>query len=288
MPEVIFARPDHHAGSYSDLWRLVELAGYPIIPMHEMDLQSDNCYIFSTHDTHWWGGWPNARARIIYYDIEFYTDADYRFSPGVEVWSADAAYARQKGIRFVPMGGDERLAGFEGVQEFATLSIDGDAQREPARAQWVHSPIDRHTDKRYDVALLAHMTYRRQFIRGQLHDWGVSVAPNEGTWGADRHVALQQSRAMLYVHQRDEYHAVAPQRMCIAAAYKLPVITETLPDAWPFTPDTILMRPYPELAEFAYERTRPSEYRILAEWGEALHHLLCHRMKFRDVIEANV
>jgi hypothetical protein len=285
MPEVIFVKPYYAAPSYSDFWRMVELAGYPIVS--DIDRESDNCYIICAHAADWHQGYADCKCRVIRWEIEYYDDVDYRAIPNVEIWSSDAAWAEHKGLRFVPMGSDARLAGYEVVMGGAAVTMTGEIYRTIADYPvWHHAPMNRQMDKRYDVATLFYKTYRRLHIEGQLRDWGVSVAPDG--WGRDRHTYLQQSHALLNVHQRNDVHAIAPQRFALAAAYKLPMITETLPDMRPFTPDTILMRPYTELAEFAHERTRPSEYRILAEWGEALHHLLCHRMKFRDVIEANV
>jgi hypothetical protein len=74
---VIFARSDQTYDSYSDLLRLIELSGFPLVTLGDIDPTSDNVYIFSTPQTYWHDGterrgWPAARARIIYYNIEWY------------------------------------------------------------------------------------------------------------------------------------------------------------------------------------------------------------------------
>lgn len=267
--KIIFARPSWAAGSYRDFWRLVELAGYPIIDMADMDFESDNCYIFSTHDTHWYHGWPDAKCRIIYWDIEHYPDVDLRSVPNVEVWTSDAAYAKCKHIKHVPMGSDVRLAGYE----------NGDG--------WYYST--KQQQKLYDTTLLSYMTYRRQCIAGDLVRAGVRFAPKQqGYTGQERDMLLRQSRSMTYVHQRDEYQAIAPQRWALAAAYSLPIISETIADAAPFGYSHLLMSSYEHLAEFATMWLTRNDSHILENYGRALHSLLCHEMTFAKVIEANV
>jgi len=139
-------------------------------------------------------GYPEARARIIAYNIEWYDDVDYTNIPGVEVWTPDAWWAERKGIRYVPMGGH------------SGLRLDD----------------DRDYEKRYDVATLWAQSYRRYVGQAQLTSNGLSIAPNG--WGQERHEVLSQSRAMIQVHQNDGLPTVAPTRWCLAAAYCLPSI----------------------------------------------------------------
>lgn len=100
---------------------------------------------------------------------------------------------------------------------------------------------------------------------------------------------LRQSRSMLYVHQRDEYQAVAPQRLALAASYSLPVISEKLTDPSPFTiGQHLLMSDYQHLAEFASMWLNRYDDHILQDVGRGLHQYLCVDHTFKRVIEANV
>lgn len=260
MSQVIFARPRHTYESYSDYFRLVELSGYDLIYMDEIDADSDNCYIFSTPATHWHDGierrgWDNPRARIIYYNLEWYMDVDYKDIPGVEIWSADAYYAQLKGLKYVPLGSHPGLA---------------------------LEPLPPVRDYRYDVALLAYMPPRRQQMHYNLQQLGVSIAPN--AWGKERHDILAQTKAMLHVHQNDGVNTVAPQRFALAAAYHMPIITEKLEDGGLFNDSCVLWSVFDHLARFTKDWTRNPQ--DIDNFGYALYHLLCEEHTFRKCIEA--
>lgn len=274
MPDIIFARPRHTYDSYGDFWRLVELSGYPVIHIDEIDAQSDNLYIFTTPATHWWDGterrgWPDAKARIVYWNVEWYMDVDYSVIPGVEAWAADAWYAERIGARYVPIGSHPGL----------NLADDTDTAFE----------------KKYDVVTLWADCERRYYARARLMENSISIAPNG--WGDVRHEILSQSRAMVCVHQQafDNTQAVntpiatvAPQRWCLAAAYRLPMITETLFDPGIFTATTRLMCDLQHIGSFMRTWLAPENARLLADYGHSLHQLLCQRYTFRHGIEGAV
>lgn len=274
MSDIIFAKPRHTYDSYGDFWRLVELSNYHTIYMDEIDPQSDNLYIFSTPDNHWVDGtynrgWPGAKARIIYWNIEFYLDVDYTAIPGVEVWCADKYFADRTHTRYVPMGSHSGL-----------------------------NPADENDtayEKRYDAATLWADCERRYFARARLTENAVSIAPNG--WGSVRHEILSQSRVMVCVHQQafDNTQAVAtpiatvaPQRWCLASAYRLPMITETLFDPGIFTAGYRLMCDLPNMGRFLNTWLLPENARILADFGHSLHQLLCQNYTFKKSVEANV
>src|SRR5690606_26302862 len=84
--------------------------------------------------------------------------------------------------------------------------------------------------KKYDVLMLAYMTERRQHIAQQMNDLSMPSEVYPG-YGAARDEQLVNSKLFLHVHQRDDVRAIAPQRIALAAAYKLPLICESVPDA---------------------------------------------------------
>lgn len=260
MSNVIFARPHHAYQSYADFWRLVELAGYPIIYMDEIDPASDNCYIFSTPATHWHDGterhgFPDAKARIIYYNLEWYANVDYRSIPGVELWGADKWYADLTGMRYVALGSDARL--------------------NPAP--------DQVFNKCYDLAHLSYLTHRRSWMVTRFEEKHFTLAPNG--WGEMRHYALGQTRAMVHVHQEETAPAIGPQRWAIAAAYHLPMFSETCNDGGLFTPSNTLFADYGHLPEFIAMWLHEPR---LTDIGNALYQTLCVDHPFKKQIEANL
>lgn len=270
MSEIIFARPRHPYGSYTDLWRLIQLSGFRLVYFDEMDMDSDNIYIASSPQSDWWTMFEAPhRCRIVWWDIEFYPDLTFDHIEGVDIWTADPAYAKAKGIRFILMGSNPCLAGYHTDE-----------------TGWVHPTFERIQHKAYDAILLAHMTWRRQVVQGQMVELGLRVAPNENLWGSVRHTVLSQTRAMVHVHQRDDYRAFAPQRFALAAAYKLPLLTETLPCLAPFDHHTALPHDFQGLAQHAHHWLGRNDARILENYGVALHQFLCEEHSFRKTIEA--
>jgi hypothetical protein len=267
MPDVIFATPRHHYASYTDLYRLIELSGFPCVHFDQIDPYSDNCYIMTVLNGENQNGWQDPRAEIILYDLEWRLDANNGAEgvgirvPGVaRVWAADAWYAGAIGAEYVPLGSHAGLA--DGYTENANGKV-------------------------YDAAVMAYLgPYRRNNIVNRIRDNGVVIAPNG--WAQERHDYLRASKAMLHIHQHDGIQTIAPQRWALAAAYGLPLITETLLDWGIFGYKHLLMIDYEHLPEFVKMWTRRNEARILEDYGRALHHLLCVERTFRANVEAAV
>lgn len=199
MADIIFARPRTWYDSYSDFYRLIEVSGFPLVYFDDIDPASDNKYILTLVNGENQHGWQSPRASIVLFDVEWRLEGEYPRIPGVrEVWAADAWYAEQIGARFVPMGSHAAL------------------NPEP-------SGIREH---RYDYAMLMYFTYRRQCIRDRMLEGGITIAPN--AWRDERHHILLGSKAMLNVHQHDHVRTVAPTRWALAAAYRLPMISEDI------------------------------------------------------------
>jgi len=272
--KLIFLRPRHDYGSYRDLYSLIKLSGYPLQYVDEADYDSDNLYIFSSPQADWWTNFPlSHKARIVYYDFEFYDDFDPRKVPsGIELWSADPAYAKHHAIKYVMLGSHPLLAGY----------ADGDL--------WVTQYTgDIHLGKIYDTILLAHMTWRRQQIQGQMIDLGLTVAPNEGLSGSYRHEILSNTRAMVHVHQRDNWKRQAPQRFALAAAYHMPLFSEAVIDMGLLNLSHVFYSDHDNLAQHvSIWIGRPNDVNILNTYTQALHQLLCHQYTFKKVIEAAV
>jgi len=257
---IIFARPRHDYESYRDLYALIALSGFPLIYADEIHPYSDNVYVVTILNGETENGWRPVHARIILYDFEYHlsTDGYYRKAfvtpPGVsEVWAGDQWYAEQIGARYVPLGSHPDLR--------PNASSD-------------HSEC-------YDAAYIGYMVNRRQRIAHDLRERGVSLSPSSA-WGDERHRVLSNSKTYLSVHQWDNIPTIAPLRMVVAAAYALPVITETVQDAGAFA-DCILQADYPYYADCVTAWTHGG--RQLEDAGARLHEKLCISTPFRKSIE---
>ena len=254
MPDPTFVRTRHNYESYQDLHRLIELAGFPTCYVDEIDPASDNTYILLVRNGECEAGWPGAQARLIHYHLE--PHVEYGAWPGVnEMWAADQWHADKIGAKYVPMGSDERLK-------------DG--------------PDTRHVE--YDVAFLGYMIPRRSDVLSGLAQRGVKVSPTSA-WGADRHKVLTHSTAYLHVHQVAEAPAIPALRMVVAAAYSLPVITETPAARGIFHDGYLLHSDHAHMAEFAWMWAVRNKGAFLDGFGHSLHRLLCDQLTFRRSVE---
>ncbi len=262
MTDIIFCRtdfdyihPENGFGSYRDFFKLAELSGFPIIKVQEIDPDSDNVYIITPVNGEWKHGWQNPRARLILWNLE---QGGYEPIPGLsETWVSDARLAEVTGAKYVMMGSHPGLA----------LEYETHLEYKPT----------------YDVITLSYNPPRRTAILEALREHGLRCAPNG--WNEQRHAALMQSRVMLNVHQNEGKNYVAPQRFALAAAYHLPVITETLDHRNGFGAGHILMSDYANLPEFVRNKVLRDDPHILTDYGWSLHNLLCVQNNFRSYIE---
>ncbi len=270
MREPIFARTDYHYDSYQDFWRLVEASGFKTCTVGKMDLESDNVYITTPingehrpHITHRrsilkgpqkakiisWnlerpdGGRfaekdPAAAVKEVYTDLFKYFDA---------VWASDRYLATMPDdprSLYVVLGSHQDLA--DGDQPFPGFS--------------------------YDVAHMSYVTDRRKTILGTL---GLRQAPNG--WGRDRDGTLRRTRAMLNIHQTKS-PVSEPLRIAVAAAYRMPYLTEECQDLYPLKDgETCLSAPYGALQAKVKEWLSGDISRI----GHNLYKLLVEDMPFR-------
>jgi hypothetical protein len=256
MNDITFAIPRHEYASYDDLYRLIELSGFPTCFIDEIDPASDRAYIITVLNAEVpAAGYPGARARIALWDLEWHLDGVPAL-PGVEYWAADRWYAECIGARYVPMGSHRDLC----------------PERTPKQDV-------------YDVAFIGYFdgVPRRQVIRKQLAALGLHLSPPLA-WGETRHAVLRNSAAYLHAHQLENAPAIPPLRMVVAAAYALPVITETCADAGIFRRH-ILQADYGQLAAATVTWTRQRWQEELLPRGMSLHQKLCVDLTFRKSVE---
>lgn len=260
---IIFAQPRHFYQSYEDLRSLIALSGFDCIYIDEIPSEGvkDQVFILTPLNGEWEHG-IQTDGRVIWWDLEWrlgnegYFREPFPSIPGVsEVWTSDRWYSLQTQTRYVPLGSHADLAKW---------NTDGED----------YTPVS-------DAALLGYIVPRRQRIVQELLQRGVKLSATSA-WGARRHLILSQTKAYLHTHQWDNIPTIAPLRMVVAAAYSLPVLTETVADVGIFG-DCILQADYPYYADCVTAWIHANGQ--LAEMGARLHDRLCVEYPFRKCIE---
>lgn len=262
MSDIIFCRTRHNYDSYQDFWRLVELSHYPTIYVDEIEPDSDHCYIYSPNNGETINGWPGAKARIVWYQLEWETHPNDTgpLPDGVaEKWTMDAGHAQRIGAKYVPIGSHPQLAGDK-----------------------LYHQLDH-----YDTALMAYLgPPRRSTLLHELWRRNLTVAPNG--WGNRRDFLLRSSRSMLHVHQHADIRGVAALRVALAAAYSLPYFSEQVDDPGVYPEGSILYADYQYLVDFAHNWLTDERNQMMIDYGRNLHRFLCVEKPFRYWIEAAV
>lgn len=257
--DVIFCTTRYHYMPYDDYFTLARLSGYPVIYIDQIPQSGvkDKVFICAPLNGEWQHG-IKSDGYVIWNQLEWHTDYSRMELPhGVaEGWSGDRWHADLIGARFTPLGS--------------------------------HVDLNLHPDKprthEYDIAFMAYTDiYRRKCVKDALEAQGFSSAPNG--WGTQRDEILRKSRVMLHVHQHENIPTIAPLRWCIAAAYHLPIISETVSNRAPFLPQHFISWNYEALVEKTTQHLHMQHYSELNEYGENLHHFLCHEFTFRNSIE---
>jgi len=272
--KIVFAHPRQVFESYSDYRKLIEISGFETCFYDEMDLFADTVYIVAPVNGELRPTIDKARtskgrvvSKIIFWNLERpdsgvwppegrnASNAVDRIKPWVDaIWVSDRHYASlDSRLVFVPMGSDARLA-----------------EAGP-------SPI-----KIYDIAALTYNNHRRSKIYGNLTKW--KLAPSSA-WGETRARVLRSSKCMLYVHQT-EMPIGTPLRFALAAAYKLPLLCETLGDSFPLMEGRdFLSCSYGDIVDRMEDWLSIGS---LAFLGENLHQTLCLDINFRKSVEDGV
>lgn len=269
MKDVIFAKPSHKYDSYRDLYRLVELAGFPICSVKEMDLDRDVTYVTSPVDgetrAHCGSSKGTRKAKVIFWCLERPDSGNY---PPDGIGAANRVDEILKFVDHVWVS-DKHYASLDPRLIYVTLGSDARLAEGPSL------PI-----KVYDIAALTYNNERRSKIYGPLGKrW--KMAP-ESAWGETRAKVLHSSRCMLYVHQTP-MPIGAPLRFALAAAYKLPLISEEMTNTCPLLGEfDFLTCRYEEMVE-KIEVWLTKGW--LSELGKNLHQTLCVSFPFRGCVE---
>lgn len=272
MTDIIFARPRHQYDSYTDFWNLVQLSGFPLVYVDEMDLyNSEHTYITAPYNGDWEAhvsNHPNRTAKLIHwnlerpgeYSVDSYAHDNHKLiERGLfdEVIVSDRQMAEDTNLKYVPVGSHIKLGQPSDVKIFDVVGL---MCYSPRRA-----------------FLFDYQTPHRALN-------GISIAPNG--WSEERHESLQTSRFMLSIHQ-DEHKYIEPLRFALAAAYGLPIVVDDSYDVYPYNEDTgeitVIQDNYKSVDRvIANLRRNYGRYRSA---GLMLRHKMCGEFSFRRCIE---
>lgn len=240
--------------SYSDIRRLVELSGFKAVTTKQIDAFSRAPYIVVSPEPI--PDLNGLKARIICWQLEYAGDYTNNYDGFTgEVWASDKAWAAERGAKYVLMGSHAEL----GLHEFT---------KDPT-PEW-------------DVTMLGYMTPRRQSVKDKLSslNWPNDYPGHESDGYRAR--VLDCTRLMLHVHQHNGQPYCAPQRIAIAAAYHMPVLSETVRDAGELK-DHIAYSSYVNLPSAVKKVVKDPS--LAAYNGSRLHEYLCIEHPFRTCVE---
>lgn len=260
---IVFAKTRHHYDSYTDFWRLVELSGFPSCYVDEIDRSQPNCYIFTP-----WNGevaphLENERAKggpgtVIWWCLERFdamprplADIVAEADPLVDqIWVSDRWIATMS----------ERL-------KYARFGSHPDLGSSP-----VHPPEYHFTHQSYAWG-------RREAMYKRLRKLGLAEGPS--SWGRHRDAVLRRSRLMLNLQQYPD-PVNAPIRFAVAAAYHLPIVSESINDL-DLLEGLVSCAPYEDIPDAVRGALASPDAS-----GEKIHDVLCREWTFRRCVEASV
>lgn len=281
MAEITFLRSVHVYDSYGDLFRLAELAGFPIQSVSDLDVSKPGVYVTAPMNGDWrahidaqadrvrnahlilWqlerpsgsagsvGKYGESNRKLMYGLRDDGSPAPARYAD--EVWVSDRQLARETTLRYVPLGSHP---GF-GEQ--------GDEKGK--RWQFTHQS--------YEIP-------RRQTIHSAFAP--SMIGPN--AWGDKRDEVLRRSKFGLAMHQ-DTYPFLEPLRMAVFAAYGLPTLVETVMDAYPYGDETAAFAPYDHLVP-KMKAMIDGDYRPWRDMGRRMRKLMTEEFEFGKVVREAV
>lgn len=223
--DIIFAKTRWHYDSYTDFWKLVELSGFPIVYIDEVDPYKDGVtYIVSPYNGEWYEFMTrydinDVKSELIHWNLE---------RPGgsgsVEKYKYDNSCLIDNGYFHSIIVSDKNLAHETGFHYVPLGSHPGLGEPVPWDQYKAYDLIHLSCYSNHRATLFAHPWEPRREIAG------LNIAPN--AWGMERHKLLQNTKAMLGVHQ-DGLPYCEPLRLALAAAYGLIMIWEEC-DAFPY------------------------------------------------------
>lgn len=224
--EIVFVRTRHYYEPYIDFFRLVELSGFPICYVDEVDVEEDKVFIVSPMNGEYRPHIDNQshkarNAHLVLWNIErpdgsagsvgnyARDNRELIYQRHVdEVWVSDRRLADETTLRYVTLGSDYGLG-------------------EPSN------------EKKYIFCHMSYETNRRQTI--YRHFKSDLIGPN--CWPPHRDEVIKASKFALNVHQ-DHHPYQEPLRFALFASYGLPIVSETIYDSYPYSEQFMVFSGY--------------------------------------------
>lgn len=248
---------------------MAELAGFPLCYVDEVDVSKEAVYIVAPHNGEWNPHIDNQSnrpryAHLILWNIErpggsagsvgnyAKSNRELIYQRHVdEVWVSDRRLAEETELRFVVLGSNEGLG-------------------EPGR------------NKRYQFCHMSYAVNRRQSIYKHFSD--KHVGPN--CWPPERDRVLKESKFALNVHQ-DQHPFQEPLRFALFAAYGLPIVSESIYDAYPWSDEYMIFAGYDGLVG-KIKQMLAEDYARWQEMGVRARHRMCQQFEFGKMVRQAV
>lgn len=267
-PKIIFAKTRHEYGSYSDFWSLVRLSEFETRFVDDINLSENTIFLTTPIN-------GDLYQRI---DFERKRLGDIKPTARVIAWQLERPDEN------IPPGPDVLETRNDELFKWVDEVWVSDRYYASLDHRYVHVPLGSHPElreggpgpERYDLCHISARFPRRQPILDPiLKDYGKRVGPTG--WGESRARTLNSSRAMVNVHKTPAPIG-EPLRFAVAAAYKLPLITETLANPWPMVSGIHFLESGAGSlrGQVRAALARPD----LQEFGDRMHNLLCVEMPF--------
>lgn len=275
--DIKFVKPSHHYDSYVDYWELVRLAGFAVCSIPEVKLDSETVYVLSPMNGEWEPnilpqvGRAKRKAHIIHWLLErpsgcvnvpraqqmieyVRSNMQLQYDRLVdETWVSDRQLALETGFRFVPVGSDRGLG----------------------------KPAGRPIGKEYHLAHMSYVNHRRERLYNRMRAVGCIFAPN--AWPPHREQIIHQSMFGLCTH-KDEYPYMEPLRIAVYTSYGMPIIGETVKDAYPLDGDAWETVSYAEMPERVVDILNGSHLQKWVDMGKRAQQRMCDDFNFGKVV----
>ena len=213
--DVVMVKTRYVYPSYTDLISLMELSGFEVCCVDQIDFSREAVYVVGTVNGEYRPHRANARnikAFMVFWSLERPgPDLLVGYCAGMrkllnewnfdEIWSADpyvVGKINDSRVRYVPVGGHPDL---------------------------IHVTKGK---RQYDIVHLSCDAQRRSVIFNALKDQGKTIAPK--AWGDTRTEILAHSGIMLNIHQ-NEWQILEPLRFVLAACARVPIVSEHIEHA---------------------------------------------------------
>jgi hypothetical protein len=258
---IIFVRTRHIYDSYSDFWKLVELSNFDTCFVDEIDISSENTYIFTPingeYVHHITAQKNNSnkiwRAKLIWWNLERQIMIDDIPHSDIinEIWVSDRYYATLNSkFKFVILGSHPDLR------------------------------LNKNSlPKIYDYCHISYITGRRGPLHQELSKRGLRGGPPG--WGNERDIVLRSSKVLINIHQ-DTALIAEPLRFAVCAAYSLPIISEIIQDPYPLiNGNDIIMANLNDIINVAVVNYNSN----LENMANSLYNKMCIQNTFRSNVE---